>query len=190
MEVRDKPQVREAADDHVILVDESDRPVGSAEKLAAHEGGGKLHRAFSVFLFDSGGRMLLQRRAASKYHFGGLWTNACCSHPRRGQALLESARTRLRHELGIDAPLEELFSFVYRAEDPASGLTEHEFDHVLCGRFDGAPRPNPDEVSDWEWVEPAALVDDVRRRPERYTPWFKLVLERVIQRTAAPGGEG
>jgi isopentenyl-diphosphate delta-isomerase len=185
MEVRDKPPVRERADDHVILVDESDRPVGSEEKLAAHEGGGKLHRAFSVFLFDSAGRMLLQQRAASKYHFGGLWTNACCSHPRRGQTLMESAHARLRHELGIDAPLEELFSFVYRAEDPASGLTEHEFDHVLRGRFDGAPRPNPDEVSDWEWVEPATLLDDVRRRPERYTPWFKLVLERVIDRTGA-----
>jgi isopentenyl-diphosphate delta-isomerase len=183
MQVRDEARVRGGADDQVILVDESDRAVGFEDKLAAHEGGGKLHRAFSVFLFDSAGRMLLQRRAAGKYHFGGLWTNACCSHPRRGQALMDSARARLRHELGIDAPLEELFSFVYRAEDPATGLTEHEFDHVLCGRFDGAPRPNPEEVSDWEWVEPRELMEDVRRRPERYTPWFKLVLERVIEGT-------
>jgi isopentenyl-diphosphate delta-isomerase len=192
MAVRDKATARDGtargADDQVILVDELDRPVGFEDKLAAHERGGKLHRAFSVFLFDSSGRMLIQRRAEGKYHFGGLWTNACCSHPRRGQTLMESARARLRHELGIDAPLEELFSFVYRAEDPASGLTEHEFDHVLRGRFDGAPAPNPDEVSDWEWVEPRELLEDVRRRPERYTPWFKLVLERVLGHAAGAGG--
>ena len=151
---------------------------------------GKLHRAFSVFLFDSAGRMLLQQRAAGKYHFGGLWTNACCSHPRRGQTVIESARARLRHELGIDAPLHELFSFVYRAEDPATGLTEHEFDHVLVGRFDGAPSPNGDEVSDWEWIEPGALLEDVRRRAARYTPWFKIVLERVIRQVAVDGGKG
>ena len=168
------------APDDVILVDEADRPVGTAPKLAAHEDGGRLHRAFSVFIFDPAGRMLLQRRAAGKYHFGGLWTNACCSHPRPGQPLVDCARARLRHELGIDVPLEERFSFVYRAQDPASGLTEHEFDHVLVGRFEGPPQPHPDEVDAWEWVEPAALLDDVRCRPERYTPWFRLVLERVI----------
>ena len=166
--------------DRVLLVDDADRPLGWAPKLAAHLDGGRLHRAFSVFLFNAAGQMLLQRRAAGKYHFGGLWTNACCSHPRHGQPLLDSARARLRHELGIDTPLEELFGFVYRAEDPASGLTEHEFDHVLAGRFDGTPRPNPDEVSDWEWVDPQELLADVRRRPARYTPWFKLVLERVL----------
>ena len=171
------------ADDRgqVILVDESDRPVGVENKLAAHLDGGKLHRAFSVFIFDSAGRMLLQRRAAGKYHFGGLWTNACCSHPRQGEPITDDARARLRHELGIDTPLEELFSFVYRAEDPASGLTEHEFDHVLVGRFDGAPRPNPEEVGEWQWVEVRELLEDVRRRPGRYTPWFRLVLERVVR---------
>ena len=173
-------------DGQVILVDESDRPVGVEDKLAAHQGGGKLHRAFSVFLFNTAGQMLLQRRAAGKYHFGGLWTNSCCSHPRRDETLEDSARARLRHELGIDVPLTELFSFVYRAEDPASGLTEHEFDHVLVGRFDGHPRPNVDEVSEWEWVDVRELLDDVRRRPQRYTPWFKLVLERVVARMRAP----
>jgi isopentenyl-diphosphate delta-isomerase len=169
------------APDDVILVDESDRPVGTAAKLAAHQHGGTLHRAFSVFLFDSAGRMLLQRRAPAKYHFGGLWTNACCSHPRVGRTVLDSARDRLRHEFGIDTPLQERFSFVYRAEDPSSGLTEHEFDHVLVGRFDGDPRPNPDEIDAWEWVDPAQLLRDVRDRPDRYTPWFRIVLERVVR---------
>jgi isopentenyl-diphosphate delta-isomerase len=166
--------------DDVILVDDADRPVGTAPKLAAHQDGGRLHRAFSVFLFDSAGRMLLQRRALTKYHFGGLWTNACCSHPRPGPSLVECAQARLRHELGIDVPLEPRFSFVYRAHDPASGLTEHEFDHVLVGRFDGEPRPNRDEVDAWEWVEPNDLLRDVRDRPDRYTPWFRIVLGRVI----------
>jgi isopentenyl-diphosphate delta-isomerase len=167
-------------DDHVILVDEADRPVGVERKLPAHENGGKLHRAFSVFIFNRSGQMLIQRRADAKYHFGGLWTNACCSHPRRGRTLVESARARLREEFGFDVPLEERFSFVYRAEDPASGLTEHEFDHVLVGYFDGEPQPNPDEIGAWRWVEPRELMDDVDRSPERYTPWFKLVLRRVL----------
>ena len=169
-----------AADDDVILVDETDRPIGFAPKLAAHEGGGKLHRAFSVFIFNAAGEMLIQRRADSKYHFGGLWTNACCSHPRRGDNVLDAARARLRQEFGFDVPLEEKFSFVYRAEDPKSGLTEHEFDHVLVGRFEGEPVPNPDEISQWRWVPPQALLRDVERSPERYTPWFKLVLRRVL----------
>jgi isopentenyl-diphosphate delta-isomerase len=125
--------------------------------------------------------MLLQRRAPSKYHFGGLWTNACCSHPRVGVTVLDSARTRLRHEFGFDAPLEQRFSFIYRAEDAASGLTEHEFDHVLVGRFDGEPAPNPEEIESWRWVEPGELVRDVSEHPHRYTPWFRIVLERVIR---------
>ncbi len=172
---------RHDAENHVVLVDEHDRPVGSAEKLAAHRHGGRLHRAFSVFLFNSAGHLLLQRRSASKYHFGGLWTNACCSHPGAGSEVVDAARRRLREELGIDVPLRELFSFVYRAEDPVSGLTEHEFDHVLVGRFDGDPTPNPDEVGDWKWVDPADLAADVSARPDDYTPWFKLVLERVLR---------
>ena len=168
--------------DHVILVDESDRPVGVEAKLAAHERGGKLHRAFSVFIFNAAGQMLIQRRADGKYHFGGLWTNACCSHPRQGETVVQSARTRLRQEFGFDVPLEERFGFVYRAEDPASGLTEHEFDHVLVGNFDGVPGPNPEEISDWRWVDPSELLEDVERHPERYTPWFKLVLTRVLEK--------
>jgi len=175
--------------DHVILVDESDRPTGSAPKLDAHLNGGALHRAFSIFIFNSGGRMLLQRRARGKYHFGGLWTNACCSHPRLGQTLADSAHARLRHEFGFDAPLEELFSFIYRAEDPVSGLTEHEFDHVFVGRFDGRPAPNPEEIEQWEWVDRSRLLDDISTHPERFTPWFRIVLERVFSQVLPPAGD-
>jgi isopentenyl-diphosphate delta-isomerase len=171
--------------DSVLLVDENDRPLGWAPKLEAHLDGGRLHRAFSVFVFDAAGRMLLQRRAAGKYHFGGLWTNACCSHPGDGRTVAEFARDRLRHEFGFDVPLEELFSFVYRAHDPASGLTEHEFDHVLVGRFDGEPAPNPEEIESWEWVHRATLLRDVEQSPGRYTPWFKIVLHRVLERVPA-----
>jgi isopentenyl-diphosphate delta-isomerase len=167
-------------DDQLILVDENDNVVGHAPKLAAHQNGGALHRAFSIFVFNSAGDLLLQRRAAGKYHFGGLWTNTCCSHPRRGDTTLDAAHRRLQHELGFDTDLSEKFSFVYRAADPASGLTEHEFDHVFVGRYDGEAAPNPDEVGEWKWVRPDELLADVRANPRSYTPWFKLVVERVV----------
>ena len=183
------PRSDDEGEEQLILVDEQDRPVGLAAKLAAHQGGGRLHRAFSIFIFDAAGRMLLQRRSVKKYHFGGLWTNACCSHPRGGgmgreQDLADAARARLREEFGFEVPLREAFSFVYRAEDPASGLVEHEFDHVFVGRFDGEPRPNADEIDDWRWVDPAELAEDVRRNPQRYTPWFKIALEQVMRHRA------
>jgi len=184
-----KPTAGASPADDVILVDENDRPVGTAPKLDAHLNGGALHRAFSIFIFNSAGRILLQRRAAGKYHFGGLWTNACCSHPRKGQTLEQSAHARLRHEFGFDAPLKELFSFVYRAEDPASGLTEHEFDHVFVGRFDGTPAPNPEEIGGWEWVDRSRLLRDVSEHPERFTPWFRIVLERVLEHVPAGLGK-
>src|SRR5215217_4115097 len=149
--------------EQVVLVDELDQPVGVERKLPAHQGGGKLHRAFSVFIVNREGKLLLQRRAAGKYHFGGLWTNACCSHPRPGQDVAAAAHARLREEFGFDAELSEAFSFVYRAEDPASGLTEHEFDHVFVGTFDGTPQPNPREIDGWEWVDPFELLADIER---------------------------
>ena len=152
--------------DELILVDEHDHPVGYETKLAAHQNGGKLHRAFSVFIFNRAGEMLLQRRAATKYHFGGLWTNACCSHPRRGEETLGAAHARLRHEMGFDTDLRELFSFVYRAADPTSGLTEHEFDHVFTGEFDGTPHPNPEEVGGVKWVAPREMLADMRVNPQ------------------------
>jgi isopentenyl-diphosphate delta-isomerase len=166
--------------DELILVDEHDNPVGYETKLRAHQNGGKLHRAFSVFIFNTAGQMLLQRRAPDKYHFGGLWTNACCSHPRRGQSLIDAAHLRLREELGFDTELQEVFSFTYRATDPTSGLTEHEFDHVFVGRFDGTLSPNAAEVDDCKWVGADELLTDVRARPAAYTPWFAAIVERVL----------
>jgi isopentenyl-diphosphate delta-isomerase len=164
----------------VILVDEQDHPVGTTGKLAAHERGGTLHRAFSVFIFNSQGQMLLQQRAATKYHFGTLWTNACCSHPRPGEEVADAARRRLQEEFGFDLPLRRAFAFVYRAEDLATGLAEHEYDHVFVGRFDGTPLPNPDEIGDWKWIDSAELLRDVDACPQKYTPWFKIALDRVI----------
>ena len=165
-----------------MLVDERDRPLGWAEKLAAHRDGGRLHRAFSIFLFDTQGRMLLQQRAAAKYHFPLLWTNACCGHPRPGEALGEAAGRRLREELGVSPLLEAGFSFLYAAEDPVSGLSERELDHVLLGRLETAPEPDPLEVAALAWWETSALLGDVGANPERYTPWFRTALPQLAHR--------
>ena len=167
------------AEEQVILVDADDREIGVLGKLAAHENGGVRHRAFSVFIVDPRGRWLLQRRAAGKYHFPGLWTNACCSHPRPGEATADAAHRRLREELGFDCPLTERFQFEYRATSAAEGLTEHELDHVFTGTWAGPVAPDPEEVETTRWVEPKALDAEVRARPETFTPWFKLALERV-----------
>jgi isopentenyl-diphosphate delta-isomerase len=168
------------AREYVILVDADDSPIGVAAKLAAHQDPPQLHRAFSVFIFDSAGRMLLQRRASKKYHFGGLWTNACCSHPQPGEDTLTAASRRLRAELGIDALLEERFAFVYRAEDPSTGLIEWEFDHVFAGTFDGDPVPDADEVDEWRWVDRSDLEREVREHASRFTPWFLIALAKIV----------
>jgi len=176
---------RDEYNEEVILVDEDDNPVGFETKLRAHEDGGKLHRAFSIFVFDAAGRLLLQRRAKKKYHFGGLWSNTCCSHPKRGEELQDAARTRLRQEFGFDTELGEIFSFLYRASDAKSGLTEHEFDHVFYGEFDGDPLPNPDEIEDWKWADVTGLMSDLENNPQEYTPWFRIAIREVIE--ALPG---
>jgi isopentenyl-diphosphate delta-isomerase len=164
-------------EDRVVLVDAEGAPTGEAPKLEAHREG-LLHRAFSVFLYDAAGRMLLQQRAPGKYHSGGLWTNTCCSHPRPGEDTAAAAARRLREEMGVTCPLEPAFEFVYRACLP-NGLVEHERDHVFVGRFDGAPRPDPAEVADWRW----ATVDDVRAEqsaaPERFSAWFRIAFEKL-----------
>ena len=167
--------------EELILVDTHDNPIGFETKLKAHENGGKLHRAFSIFVFDGAGRMLLQRRAKKKYHFGGLWTNACCGHPRKGEDLREAAHARLWQEFGFGTETDEVFSFVYRALDAKSGLSEYEFDHVLCGEFAGKPRPDPDEIDDWKWIELAELLADLETNAHAYTPWFKIAVHQVIE---------
>ena len=171
--------------EEIILVDESDREIGYAEKVEAHRHGGRLHRAFSIVLFDREGRMLLQKRAAAKYHFGGLWTNACCGHPRRGEEVGAAARRRLQEELGVEAELREAFCFRYTATDAGSGLTERELDHVFVGTLDGPARPDPDEIDDLRWVDCAELSRDLADRPERYTPWFDQVVARLAELEAA-----
>ena len=167
------------AEEQVILVDADDREIGVLGKLAAHEHGGVRHRAFSVFVADPQGRWLLQRRAADKYHFPGLWTNACCSHPRPGEDTADAAHRRLREELGFDCPLAERFQFEYQARSEAEGLVEHELDHVFTGSYAGEIRPNPAEVGQVRWVAPAELERELATRPEAFTPWFKLAWERV-----------
>lgn len=167
------------AEEQVILVDADDREVGTMGKLAAHENGGTRHRAFSVFIVDPQGRWLLQRRAEGKYHFPGLWTNACCSHPRPGEATAAAAHRRLREELGFDCPLTERFQFEYKATSAAEGLTEHEMDHVFTGVYAGAIRFDPAEVAAVRWVEPAELNRETAAHPEAFTPWFKLALARA-----------
>jgi len=165
--------------EQIILVDESDKPLGPIEKMAAHVRPGRLHRAFSIFIFNSRGEMLVQLRASKKYHFGGLWTNACCSHPRWGEELGAAAKRRLLEECGFEAELVEVFSFIYQA-DWNERVSEHELDHVFVGKYDGKLPVNPDEAEDWKWVDCHQLMADVNKRPESYTPWFKIAIERGV----------
>lgn len=173
-------------DEELILVDEYDNPIGFETKLGAHENGGKLHRAFSIFVFDTAGKMLLQRRAKEKYHFGGLWTNACCGHPKKGQGLRDAVHARLREEFGFDTELREIFSFVYRASDAKSGLTEYEFDHVFYGEFDGEPQPNPAEIENWKRVDLTELMVNIETNPHDYTPWFRIATHRLVENLNVP----
>jgi isopentenyl-diphosphate Delta-isomerase len=166
--------------DHVILVDRTDAQIGVREKQAAHVTGA-LHRAFSVFVFDDAGRMLLQRRATAKYHSGGLWSNTCCSHPRPGESTAAAAQRRLLEEMGFHCPLEVAFSFIYRA-DVGGGLVEHEYDHVFIGRFRGEPLPYPAEVEAWRWASARDLVRELREQPGRFTYWFRIAFDELRAR--------
>jgi len=164
-------------EERVILVDGNDVEQGSAEKLRAHAEGA-LHRAFSVFVFNHRGELLLQRRAVDKYHSGGLWSNTCCGHPRPGEETESAARRRLREEMGFECDLTRLFAFRYRLELDG-GLSEHEYDHVFIGRYDGEPVPTPGEVDGWRWVPLDTVRREVKEGAERYTRWFPLLLERL-----------
>lgn len=166
-------------EERIILVDEEDREIGAGEKLAVHRDG-RLHRAFSIFVGNGEGQLLLQKRAAAKYHSGGLWSNTCCGHPRAGEALEDAVHRRLREEFGFDCGLRECFAFTYRAEF-GNGLIEHEVDHVYLGEYHGIPAPNPEEIEDWQWIEPQALLADIRLRPERYSYWLRSVADRIVQ---------
>jgi|TARA_X000000950_G_scaffold3668_1_gene3867 isopentenyl-diphosphate delta-isomerase len=159
----------------VILVDKNDKQVGLMPKLEAHKKG-VLHRAFSIFIFNSKYELLLQKRASSKYHSGGLWTNTCCSHPREGEDILDAANRRLDEEMGIKTSLRKVYDFIYKAELD-NQLTEHEFDHVFYGVFDNDPILNKNEAEDFKWVDMETLNNDIIKNEDNYTVWFKIAFE-------------
>jgi isopentenyl-diphosphate delta-isomerase len=171
-------QLNTLLEEQVILVDTSDREIGTAEKLQAHREG-LLHRAFSIFVLNSQGHLLLQKRAQHKYHSGGLWTNTCCSHPRHEEPTLLAAHRRLQEEMGFDCELQELFSFVYRAKLD-NHLTEYEFDHVFVGYCDRKPVLNLEEAEDWKWIDLKTLQTDIQKSPESYTYWLRDCCDRFI----------
>ena len=155
-------------------MDEADNETGTMEKMEAHEKG-VLHRAFSILLFNSKGEVLLQKRSNKKYHSGGLWTNTCCSHPRPGESVEQAAKRKLLQEMGIDFQPEFAFKFIYKTALDHH-LTEHEYDYVLTGLFDGEPDINPEEVEDWKFVDPNSLRKEMERQPEIFTYWFKIII--------------
>lgn len=163
----------------VILVDNNDRQIGLMEKQAAHIEP-HLHRAFSIFLFNSKGELLMQQRALSKYHSPGLWTNTCCSHPRSGETLEEATSRRLMEEMGMTCPMHEVYTFIYKAP-VGQGLTEHEFDHVFIGQSDDIPNINTDEVASWKYMRLDDLKKDLELYPELYTEWFKITFEEMTR---------
>ena len=170
----------------LITVDTEDRETGVIAKMEAHRKG-ILHRAFSIFVFDEGDRLLLQRRATDKYHSGGLWSNTCCGHPKPGESLLDAAHRRLREEMGFDCPLRAEFGFVYRASLDG-GLVEHEFDHVVVGWFQGNPAPDPREVDEWRWAFAPAVQAQLAGAPEAFTAWFRVALDGLLARGVPPAG--
>lgn len=164
-------------EEHVILVDGQDKELGTMEKMQAHREG-RLHRAVSVLIFNSKKECLLQKRASFKYHSAGLWSNACCSHPRKGESTVDAARRRLYEEMGIRCELQKMYDFVYRAE-LGNGLTEHELDHVFAGISDDVPLPDPMEVSDWKYMSVQNIKQQIRENPAQFTEWFRLIIDQL-----------
>lgn len=165
-------------EERVILVDENDHEIGTQEKLTAHREG-TLHRAFSLFVFNSQGRLLLHKRAANKYHSAGLWANTCCSHPRPQERVEAAVHRKLHSEMGFDCNVKEVFQFIYRVQF-RNQLFEHELDHVFLGMYEGDPVPNPDEVEDWKWVDREELRKDLDANPETYAYWLRVCFDRVL----------
>jgi isopentenyl-diphosphate delta-isomerase len=167
-------------EEQVILVDENDNQIGVMPKMEAHEKG-VLHRAFSVFTFNDKGELMLQQRAAHKYHSPLLWTNTCCSHQRSGETNLEAGKRRLQEEMGFTTELKEVFSFIYKAPFD-NGLTEHELDHVLVGYFDVEPNINKEEVEDYKWMLLEDVKSDIEKNPSIYTEWFKIIFKESFDK--------
>lgn len=167
-------------EEQVILVNEQDEQIGLMPKMEAHEKA-LLHRAFSVFVFNDNGDLLLQQRAASKYHSPNLWTNTCCSHQRNGEVNIEAGQRRLQEEMGFVCDLKEVFWFVYKAPFD-NGLTEHELDHVMVGHHNGNPKINKEEVESYKWMSLEGVKNDMENYPENYTEWFKIIFKEYYQR--------
>ena len=165
--------------EYVVLVDSNDNPIGLMEKMEAHIKA-ELHRAFSIFIFNSKGEMMLQQRAFSKYHTPGLWTNTCCSHPRDGETLEQATSRRLQEEMGMNCEIKEVFHFTYKA-DVTQGLTEHEIDHVFIGTTDETPIINTEEVASWKYETMEFIENDMIEHPEVYTPWFKIAFKELLK---------
>ncbi|MDG2492359.1 MAG: isopentenyl-diphosphate Delta-isomerase [Flavobacteriaceae bacterium] len=163
-------------EEKVILVNSNDEPIGLMPKMEAHEKA-VLHRAFSVFVVNDKNELMLQQRALEKYHSPGLWTNTCCSHQRDGEGNVEAGLRRLDEEMGFTTPLEYLFNFIYKAPFD-NGLTEHELDHVMLGRYEGDPVINPEEVASWKWMNIEEINSDLKNNPDSYTVWFAIIFER------------
>lgn len=163
-------------EERVILVDEADVHIGTMPKMEAHRKG-VLHRAFSVFIMNEKGEIMLQQRAAQKYHSPLLWTNTCCSHQREGESNIEAGKRRLKEEMGFTTDLKELFSFIYKAPFD-NGLTEHELDHVMLGYYEKAPNINKKEVANWKWIQPEGVQADIAVNPNEYTEWFKIIFDK------------
>lgn len=164
----------------VVLVDDNDHQIGIEEKLRAHQNGGKLHRAISVFVFNSKGETMIQQRAAHKYHAQSMWANSCCSHPEPGEKPIDAGHRRLKEEMGFDCEMREVFNFKYAAS-VGNGLTEREYDHIIFGSYEGRPAINKDEVSDWKWLDLYKLRDEIKRKPEMFAPWLVLMIDDVVR---------
>jgi isopentenyl-diphosphate delta-isomerase len=165
-------------EEQVVLVDEENNVLGYMAKLEAHQKA-LLHRAISVLIFNSKGEMLIQQRALSKYHWAGIWSNTCCSHPRKDETFQDAAERRLFEELGIRTPLKQEFHFIYKALDQPSGLTEWEYDTVFTGVYDGPFEFNKEEVAAIRWMETKELLNDMREHSEQYSFWFKIILDEM-----------
>ncbi|EKT55342.1 isopentenyl-diphosphate Delta-isomerase [Providencia burhodogranariea] len=163
--------------ENIILVDENDTEIGTMPKLLAHQLG-KLHRAFSVFIFNNKGELLIQQRAAHKYHSAGQWANSCCSHPRPNETTLNAAKRRLIEELGFSTAISPAGHLIYHS-DVSGGLIEHEYDHLFVGHYNQEVSPNPDEVAATRWVTISQLRNEIESTPEQFTPWLKMILEQL-----------
>ena len=163
------------AKEGIIIVDKKDREVGIGDKIMVHRAG-LLHRAFSIFIFNSKKKILLQQRAKTKYHSPGLWSNTCCSHPRPNRNLGREVKRRLKEEMGINCDLKEIFSLLYKVR--VGDLIEHEFNHVFLGEFDSNPKPNKEEAEDWKWMRLKELQKDIKDNPQKYTAWLKIILDK------------